>query len=126
MYSYNFGGNLSFAKYWKAETFAFYRSPSQTLQGSITSFSMMSIGIKREFKNKRGSIGIRIIEPFQKNKEFRSDLSGDFFTQESIRTIPFRSLSISFKYTLGKLNFKDGYKKTNIRNDDIKEENKDY
>ncbi|MAW30860.1 MAG: hypothetical protein CMD15_03015 [Flavobacteriales bacterium] len=126
LYSYNFGGNLSFAKYWKAETFAFYRSPSQTLQGSITSFSMMSIGIKREFKNKRGSIGIRIIEPFQKNKEFRSDLTGDFFTQESIRTIPFRSLSISFKYTLGKLNFKDGYKKTNIRNDDIKEESQDY
>jgi outer membrane receptor protein involved in Fe transport len=126
LYSYNFGGNLSFAKYWKAETFAFYRSPSQTLQGSITSFSMMSIGIKREFKNKRGSIGIRIIEPFQKNKEFRSDLSGDFFTQESIRTIPFRSLSISFRYTLGKLNFKDGSKKTNIRNDDIKEERQDY
>ncbi len=126
LYSYNFGGNLSFAKYWKAETFAFYRSPTQTVQGSITSFSMISVGIKREFKNKRGSIGIRIIEPFEKNKEFRTDLSGEFFTQESIRTIPFRSLSISFKYTLGKLNFKDGSKKTNIRNDDIKEERQDY
>tara|TARA_B100000963_G_scaffold44011_2_gene32812 strand:+ start:6520 stop:9102 length:2583 start_codon:yes stop_codon:yes gene_type:complete len=126
LYSYNFGGNLSFAKYWKAETFAFYRSPTQTVQGSITSFSMLSVGIKREFKNKRGSIGIRIIEPFEKNKEFRTDLSGEFFTQESTRTVPFRSLSISFKYTLGKLNFKDGTQKTSIKNNDIQEERQDY
>ena len=95
-------------------------SPTQSIQGSITSFSMMSIGIKRMFKNKRGSIGIRIIEPFQATKEFTTDLSGEFFNQNSVRSIPFRSLSISFKYTFGKLNFKDGSKKTNIRNDDIK------
>ena len=126
LYSYNFSGNYSFAEYWKAETFAFYRSPTQSIQGSITSFSMMSIGIKRVFKNKRGSIGIRLIEPFRKNKEFTTNLSGDFFTQESVRTIPFRSLSISFKYTLGKLNFKDGSKKTNIKNDDIQQDNNDY
>ena len=119
LYSYNFSGNYAFSTYWKAEAFAFYMSPTQSIQGSITSFSMMSIGIKRMFKNKRGSIGIRIIEPFQATKEFTTDLSGEFFNQNSVRSIPFRSLSISFKYTFGKLNFKDGSKKTNIRNDDI-------
>ena len=123
LYSYNFSGNYSFSKYWKAETFAFYMSPTQSIQGSVTSFSMMSIGIKRTFKNKRGSIGIRIIEPFNETKEFTTDLSGEFFSQESVRSIPFRSLSITFKYTFGKLNFKDGSKKTNIKNDDIKQDN---
>ena len=83
---------------------------------------MISCGVKKTFKNKRGSIGLRIIEPFQKNKEFTSDLEGDFFSQSSVSTIPYRSFAISFKYTIGKLNFKDGNKKTNIKNDDIQEE----
>ena len=37
---------------WKAETFGFFRSPSQSLQGSTTTFSMMSFGIKKTLKNK--------------------------------------------------------------------------
>ena len=126
LYSYFMGGSYNLGKNWKAETFGFFRSPTQTIQGTTTSFSMMSFGIKKSFKNKRGSIGLRIIEPFQKNKEFISELDGEFFSQSSLRTIPFRSFAISFKYTIGKLNFKDGNKKTNIKNDDIQEDNSDY
>jgi hypothetical protein len=100
------------------------RSPSQTLQGSSTSFSMMSFGIKKEFKNKRGSIGIRIIEPFAKNGEkiWTTKLSGNNFNQTSERTTLFRSFGISFKYTFGKLNFKSNSQRSKIKNDDIKEE----
>ena len=126
LYSYSIGGSYNLGNNWKAETFGFFRSPTQTIQGTTTSFSMMSFGIKKSFKSKRGSIGLRIIEPFQKNKEFISELDGEFFSQSSLRTIPFRSFAISFKYTIGKLNFKDGNKKTNINNDDIQEESGDF
>ena len=119
LYSYNFSGNISFGNNWQAETFAFYRSPSQTIQGNSTSFSMMSIGIKKVFSNKRGSIGLRVIEPFSKNKIFTTDLSGENFQQTSVRSIPFRSLSLSFRYTFGKINFKKGTKNSKIKNDDI-------
>lgn len=122
LYSYYFGGSYNLGKNWKAETFGFFRSPTQTIQGTSTSFSMISFGINKAFKNKRGSIGIRIIEPFNKNKKFETDLNGEFFSQSSITTTPFRSFGISFKYTIGKLNFKDSRKKTNIKNDDISEE----
>ena len=122
LYSYSVGGNVKLGNDWKAETFGFFRSPSQSLQGSTTTFSMMSFGIKKTFKNKRGSLGIRVIEPFKANKEFTTDLSGENFTQKSVRSIPFRSFGISFKYTIGKLNFKSSNKKTSIKNDDIKEE----
>lgn len=117
LYSYNFNFNINITKRWKAESFAFFRSPSQSIQGTSTSFSMMSIGIKRDFKNKKGSFGFRIIEPFNKNKIFRSDLDGEFFSQSSTKTIPFRSFAFSFNYSLGKLKFKQI--KTNIKNDDI-------
>jgi outer membrane receptor protein involved in Fe transport len=127
LYSYFIGGSYNLGKNWKAETFGYFRSPTQTIQGSTTSWSMMSLGIKKTFKNKRGSIGLRIIEPFQKDKEFISDLEGEYFSQSSLKTIPYRSFAISFKYTIGKLNFKDSNNKTNIKNDDIQEEsNEDY
>ena len=127
LYSYFMGGSYNLGKNWKAETFGYFRSPTQTIQGSTTSWSMVSFGVKKTFKNKRGSVGLRIIEPFQKDKEFTSDLEGDFFSQSSLRTIPYRSFAISFKYTIGKLNFKDSSKKTNIKNDDVSEgENADY
>ena len=109
---------------WKVEGFGFMRSPSQTLQGTSTSFSMMSFGIKKDFKNKRGSLGIRIVEPFAKNgnKIFISELSGSNFNQSSERTILFTSIGISFKYTFGKLNFKSSSKGSKIKNDDVSEE----
>jgi len=122
LYSYHMGGNYDLGNNWKVETFGFFRSPNQTIQGSVTSFSMMSFGVKKVFKNKRGSLGLRIIEPFQKNKEFTTNLSGDNFSQYSTKSIPFRSFGISFKYTIGKLNFKDSRGKTNIKNDDIQQE----
>ena len=124
LYSYNFGVSLKMRNNWKAEGFGFMRSPSQTLQGSSTSFSMMSFGIKKEFNNKRGSIGIRIIEPFAKNGEkiWTTELSGDNFYQISERTTAFTSIGISFKYTFGKLNFKTRNKRSKINNDDVKED----
>lgn len=124
LYNYNFGISLKMKNNWKAEGFGFMRSPSQTLQGSSTSFSMMSFGIKKEFKNKRGSIGIRIVEPFAKNgnKIFTTELSGSNFNQITERKILFTSIGISFKYTFGKLNFKSNSQRSKIKNDDVSEE----
>ncbi len=127
LYSYNFGGSYNIGDYWKAECWGFFTSPNQTIQGSATSFSMMSFGVKKEFKNKRGSLGIRIIEPFKDKKVFVTDITGQNFTQISERIMTFRSVGISFKYTFGKLNFKSSSKKSSIKNDDVSEgENSDY
>ena len=127
LYSYNFGGSYNIGDYWKAECWGFFRSPNQTIQGSSTSFSMMSFGVKKEFKNKRGSLGVRIIEPFKDKKIFLTEINGVNFTQRSERIITFRSIGISFKYTFGKLNFKSSKKQSGIKNDDVSEsDNADY
>ncbi len=124
LYNYNFGGTVDLGKNWKAEAFGFFRSPSQTLQGSSTSFSMMSFGVKKNFKNKRGSLGIRLVEPFLKDgyKVFSSDLSGNNFNQTSEYKILFTSIGITFKYTFGKLNFKSSKQRNKIENDDVQQE----
>ena len=80
IYKYSFNANLKLGNGYKAESRAFFRSPRQTIQGERPSFSMLSFGIKKDFKNKRGSIGIGMIEPFSKYKDFNTDIVGEMET----------------------------------------------
>ena len=119
--NWNMGGNYDFGKGYKAETFGFFRPPNQTSQGYVPGFSMFSVGVKKDFNNKRGSIGLRFIEPFKKFKSFETKLEGDDFLVYSNRNVVFRSIGISFKYTFGQLKFNAIKDRNNIKNDDIKE-----
>ena len=121
LYNYNFGGTLNLGNRFKLETWGWFSSPTQTLQGTTDNFSMMSFGIKKDFKNKRGSLGLRVIEPFNKYKIFTTQIEGDGFTQYSNRQRTFRSIGISFSYTFGKLNFKSKRGNSKIKNNDQKE-----
>ena len=110
--------SFNFKKGYKAEIFAFGRSRSLTIQGRVASFDMISVGIQKELWNKRGSIGIRIVEPWRPDKKFTTELTGDNFTQFSEFVLPFQSFGINFSYRFGKLNFKQ--RRSKIKNDDLK------
>ena len=119
--NWNMGGNYDLGKGYKVETFGFFRPPNQTAQGYVPGFSMFSVGFKKEFNNKRGSIGLRFIEPFKKFKSFETELEGDDFYVYSNRNVVFRSIGISFKYTFGQLKFDAIKDRNNINNDDLKD-----
>jgi len=120
-YIYNgfLSSNITLYKDWKAEVWGFFRSPRYTLQGKNPSFSIFSLGIQKEILNKKGKIGLRLVEPFKANKEFITELEGTDFYQKNISSIPFRSVGISFSYSFGKLDFKE--RKSFIKNDDLKQ-----
>ncbi|MEO0554052.1 MAG: TonB-dependent receptor [Bacteroidota bacterium] len=115
----NINSNIKLPNDWVIDIFGFYRAPRQTLQGVNPSFSIFSMGIRKQIWEKRGSIGLRIVEPFFPNKSFGSELSGDTFFQESETLIPFRSFGINFSYKFGKLDFKQRQRRSKIRNNDI-------
>ena len=121
LFNWNLGGNFDIGKGYKAETFGFFRAPNQTSQGYVPTFSMLSFGFKKDFNNKKGSIGLRFVEPFKKYKSFETQLEGDDFYIYSNRNTVFRSIGVSFKYTFGELKFDVIKDRTNIRNDDIKD-----
>ena len=110
---------LTLRKSWKAELWGFFRSPKYTLQGKNPSFSMYSIGIQKEIWNKKGKIGLRIVQPFKANKDFVTELKGDTFYQINRISVPFRSVGVTFSYSFGKLDFKE--RRSFIRNDDLKQ-----
>jgi len=112
--TYNFG------KGWKAEGFMFGNSEQWSIQGRLPSFSMMSFGVQKEIFGDRGTIGLTVIDPFNKNKSFRSELEGQNFTQMSNFSIPFQSFGVSFSYRFGNLEFQQQNRRSVIENDDLK------
>ena len=120
LFNGNINSTIDFGKGYKFEMFGFYRAPRQTIQGKNPSFSLMSIGFKKEF-NKRASLGINITEPFFNYKEFPSELEGDDFYQRSNFAILFRSFGLNFSYRFGKLDFRQKRRRTRIDNDDLKD-----
>ncbi len=113
----NINSNLELKGDWIIDASGFFRGRRQTIQGSNPSFSIFSLGFRKQLWDKKGSIGVRIVEPFFENKIFRSDLSGEGFSQISERAIPFRSFGINFSYRFGKFK-SSGQRRSRIKNDD--------
>ncbi len=119
LFNGNINSNIKLKKDWIIDMFGFYRSRRQTLQGFNPSFSIFSMGIRKTIWEKRGSIGLRIVEPFFENKKFGSELRGDNYYQTSENVIAFRSFGINFNYKFGKLDFKQQQRRSKIKNDDM-------
>ncbi len=117
-YEYNvfFGGEYNITSTIKADFFGFFNSPRRSLQGDQASFSIYGFGARKEFK--KWSVGIRVIEPFNRDKFFNSSQSGPNFTQDVVFSIPFRSIGLNVRYKFGKVDFKE--RKSKIKNDDLK------
>ena len=110
-------GDFSFKGNFKADFFGFFQAPRFTLQGENPSFSIFGIGFRKDMKD--WSVGIRIIEPFAKNKSFDSDIQGDGFRQVSSFTLPFQSFGLNIRYKFGKVDFKE--RKSKVKNTDLKD-----
>lgn len=109
-------GDIAITGDFKADFFGFFQSPRRSLQGNLASFWMYGLGLRKDFKN--SSIGIRLIDPFNSSKNFRTKQTGANFSQESNFALPFRSFGINFRYKFGKVDFKE--RNSKIKNTDLK------
>ncbi|MFI5160418.1 MAG: TonB-dependent receptor domain-containing protein [Sphingobacteriales bacterium] len=102
-----------------ASVFTFGSSPRHTIQGTNPSFSIFGVGVRQQLMKKKASIGINVLQPFNKYKDFNSSLSSPGFVQTSTFQFPFRSVGINFSYSFGKTTFTAD--KNKINNDDTKQ-----
>ncbi|HEV7621533.1 MAG TPA: outer membrane beta-barrel protein, partial [Flavisolibacter sp.] len=105
-YRMNINSSYQFTNTLAAEFFGNFNSARHEVQGTYPSFTSYSMAIRKQFWNKKGSVALTAINPFNEYVTQESTLFGTNFTSTSIRKIPFRSFGINFTWKFGKLEFK--------------------
>ncbi|GGH21579.1 outer membrane beta-barrel family protein [Mucilaginibacter phyllosphaerae] len=111
---------LTLPKNFIVEAFGFTNSARRTIQGTSPAFGIYAFGIKKQFMDKKASIGFNTVQPFAVNKSFNQNISSPGFTQVSSTQFPFQSFGITFSYSFGKISFSNPQqkKKKGVNNDD--------
>ena len=121
---FNFGGRLmsqvSLQNGWGLQAFGFYRGKEIQLQGTRTGFYIYSLGFKKDFANKKGSIGFGAENFLTKGVRFTSDLTSPQFVQTGATQLYNRNFKVTFSYSIGKMSFNAPKKKTkSVNNTDV-------
>ncbi len=115
------GGRLqsqaSLPNNWTVQAFGGFRGKQVQLQGTMGSFYMYSLGVRKEFNNKKGSIGVAA-ENFLGGMKMNSIIVSPLYEQTSLNNIYNQNIKVTFTYKLGKMAFVQ--KKTrSVKNDDV-------
>ncbi len=105
-YRLNLNTSYEFVKDLAAEFFINYRSSQRTIQGTNPGFLFYNFAVRKQFWNKKASLGLTAANPFNQYVDVRSNTYGANFNQNSLRQIPLRSFGISLTYKFGKMEFK--------------------
>lgn len=107
---------------WGIQGGGFARGKEVQLQGSAGGFRMYDLGIKKDFKNKRGSIGLAMENFLTSALKMKTDLSSASFDQVSTMYRYNRGFRVNFSYRLGKMTFVEqrSRRRKSISNDDQK------
>jgi outer membrane receptor protein involved in Fe transport len=112
---------LQLDKGWSAQVFSFFRGPSPQLQGTMGSFYMYSLGVRKEIANKRGSIGLAAENFVGNGVTMRSNLNTPLLTQVNVNHLYNSNVKVTFTYRIGKMTFEEPRRKArSVSNDDVK------
>lgn len=114
-------GNYNIGNGWGAQIFSFYRVNQIQLQGSQGGFGIYSLSLRKDFKNKKGSIGFGA-ENFLTPNGFiiRNETQTPVINSKSENTLRNMNFKINFSYRIGKMSFTPTKKKKSVNNDDTK------
>lgn len=115
-------GGYNFNKGWGLQFFTFYRGSVVQLQGSQGGFYVYSLALKKDFLNKKGSIGFGADNFFTQAVRINTIQNSPQLSQNSTNTLHNTNFKITFSYRIGKmLAPKKKITPISINNDDLKE-----
>jgi outer membrane receptor protein involved in Fe transport len=123
----NYGGRLmsqiQLKNGWGLQAFSFIRGREIQLQGERGGWGVYSVGFKKDFKNKKGSLGLGAENFLQRGWNIRSRFESPQFDQVNNNLMLNSNVKLNLTYKLGKVTFTDSKKKTrSVNNDDVKSE----
>ncbi|AQG82413.1 TonB-dependent receptor [Spirosoma montaniterrae] len=118
--------NLTLKNGWGVSGFSFIRGREVQLQGYQGGFAFYSLGVKKDFKDKRGSIGIAGENFFNHPFRIRSETQTPLLSQSSLTSLYNAGVRVNFSYRLGKLSFDQPQRQRGRNNEnDLKDEGSD-
>ncbi|TGE24621.1 TonB-dependent receptor [Hymenobacter aquaticus] len=114
-------GSYNFSKGWGLQAFSFYRGRQVQLQGSQGGFGVYSLGVKKDFNEKKGSIGFGADNFFTPSNKVRSQISSATLDQNSLNVFHRTGLRVNLSYRIGKMSMAPARRKKSVSNDDLKD-----
>ena len=113
---------LTLKKGWGIQGGGFLRGREVQLQGTQAGFRMYDLGVKKDFANKRGSIGFGMENFLAPSFKMKTSLETPQFTQTNTNFLYNRGFRINFSYRLGKMSFVETKtrRRKSVNNDDMK------
>ncbi|MFN4146367.1 MAG: TonB-dependent receptor domain-containing protein [Runella sp.] len=112
--------SLALDKGWTVQANGGMRGNQVTLQGVQGSFYMYSLGVKKDFNNKKGSLGLAA-ENFLGGMTMRSTAVSPLLNQTFVNNIYNQNIKLTFSYKIGKMSLAAPKKTKSVKNDDVKE-----
>jgi hypothetical protein len=122
VFSGRLGGSYNFTPVWGVQAFAFYRGRQVQLQGDQSGFGFYTLGIKRDFAEKRGSIGFGLDNFFTPTITIRNNVVSPLIDQASRNELHSLGVRVNFSYRIGKLTAGPSRRGKSVNNDDLKSE----
>lgn len=120
------GGTFLSAQFkngWGAQGFAFVQGSQVQLQGRQGGFGFYSLGLKKDFTNKKGSIGLAAENFLADRWQIHTVLNSPQFSQVNDMYMYNRGIRLTFTYKIGKMSMEAPRKKArSVKNDDVKSE----
>ncbi|MVM37297.1 TonB-dependent receptor [Spirosoma sp. HMF3257] len=118
------GGSFASAQFgngWGAQAFGFLQGSQVQLQGTQGGFGFYTVGVKKDFKSKKGSVGLAA-ENFLSNRfNIHTVLNSAQFNQVNDVYLYNRGIRLTFTYKIGKMTMDAPRKKAkSVNNDDVK------
>jgi outer membrane receptor protein involved in Fe transport len=115
-------GSYNLDKGWAVQFFGFGRGRNVQLQGYQGNFRMYSLGLRKEFKNKKGSIGFGAENFLSSSIKIKSETITPDVEQYSVNTMNNMSFRVNVSFRIGKMSMDQRpSRRKSINNDDLKD-----
>jgi outer membrane receptor for ferrienterochelin and colicin len=124
VYNARLFGSYNLVKGWGLQFFTFYRGRQVQLQGVQGGFGVYSLSVRKEFVNKKGSVGFGAENFFFPSITIQNEQTSPLLNQNIVNVVTNLNFKITFSYRIGKMSMDGGSRrrKKSINNDDLKDE----
>ncbi len=121
VYNYRLFGSYNLTKGWGFQFFGFYRGKQVQLQGTQGGFGIYSLGLKKDFNNKKGSIGFGAENFFTPEFRIKNESKSVIYEQNSLNVLHNMSFRVNISYRIGKMSMDAPKRRRSVNNDDLKD-----